>query len=155
VPHLDRNATVRLLKLLRDAGWVEIVGDRRNAFWKRTRRRLRPVQNEEPEQIEVAGELVGSGADKTVVEPEEGDSVAEVLEVPRRPPRPRGALKKADVEAVTAFFRAHPGARSKDVRVALPHLTMADTYKIAERLCRGMGFYREGQRIFFDAALVR
>lgn len=34
VPHLDRNAMVRLLKLLRDAGWLEVVGTTANAQWR-------------------------------------------------------------------------------------------------------------------------
>lgn len=38
LPHLDRNAAVRLLKRLRDDGWVEVVGDRRNATWRATKK---------------------------------------------------------------------------------------------------------------------
>jgi hypothetical protein len=36
VPHMARDALVRLLKRLRDAGWLQVVGEKRNAFWEAT-----------------------------------------------------------------------------------------------------------------------
>jgi hypothetical protein len=40
VPHLDRNAMVRLLKQLRNAGWLEVVGTTKNAQWRATEKLL-------------------------------------------------------------------------------------------------------------------